>query len=196
MAMTDVYIIVKKDCIDDYKGQLEYFLKKKKDGGFSDTFNIIQISEVDWNKLVDEQKRNAKKIFIGNVKDKSVNITNITYHFEKYGVKIGSDAENTVFIRASKKNILDKAIHMDFLSELSMLDLLDDSLKAGWSNGLCDNGNPKLRSKVPIVQTLVVPFGFVKTIADDVSDDKLENRQLLMYGLVRFYETVLNNIWE
>lgn len=170
-------VMVSKD--DALFSQLRKLVESKDDeediviGVKDGACRILRWDEKKWLYRSRMEAVSAKTLIIGDVKDAEKGADFMDVKFDKYGVKYGWTG-NTAYVTAERAALRPKGAYGEFLAELSELPVPEYIKK--------DN-KLKLSVKTGLKVALATPL-----IAKDIHDDnKAVLRQMLFYGVIRFY---------
>lgn len=127
--------------------------------------------------LNDGIKADRKALFIGEIGNSSSSKKKVEYVFNEFGVRYGWASPTRAYIDIDESLVKDKNVYAAFLEEYSKLPVI-----------AAKKGDATKRNKFGrFWMTFVLPFGFIKTIADSYGDAAAVRKQLHAYALIMFY---------
>jgi len=127
--------------------------------------------------LNDGIKADRKALFIGEIGDSSSSKKKVEYVFSEFGVRYGWASPTRAYIDIDDSLVKDKNVYSAFLEEYTKLPVI-----------AARKGDATRRNKFgKFCMTFVLPFGFIKTIADSYGDAAAVRKQLHAYALIMFY---------
>lgn len=128
-------------------------------------------------------KAGQKALFVGDIGNLSSSKRDVEYVFNSFGVRYGWSGPNRAYIDIDEELLKDEDVYHAFYEEYKQLPVYS-----------AKKGDARRRNKLgQFLMTYVLPFGFIKTMADSYGDNVAVRKQLHAYALIMFYN---NHLYE